>query len=593
VGLVYESGPEETGAAEQATFLSRVTVEHLLYVLIFLAAALLRLGDLGTVPLSPAEALEAMAVWDLWNPPEILTNIGSPAYLSATSLLTQALGFRDSVMRLAPAIFGLALVLLPWFLRHRLGRLGALVTSLLLALSPSHTLASRTAGGESIALFAGMLLFVSWLRYQESGNARWFYTLSASLALGLASSSLFFGVAATFVLAWLAQAIVGPSFFVGEDGISRLPHRPDRTLLKQALLMGAGLWLAVSTVYLLNAGGLGASADLVAVWLALFAGSADIITWLSPILAIGRYEIVLLVAGGLAVIWAAVRGRPYTTFLVYWLFTALLLLLLQRGVMNNLLVLTLPGFQLIGRLTDRVMSQRSGPYKWPVIAFVVLAGGVVYFNLVRYSRLQLNPGALSDGYHLFLLLLAVIVVTIVILLVWNWRRPVAQQGVLAGLLILLLIYTWGTAWLLSRQAAGDTRERIVSTASDDDLRLLAGTAEELSWRATGSAEDLHIVTDIDSPALRWYLREFANLEVVSVLPGSIDSQALLTRGQENLALQEEYLGADFGYLRPDTEHILSPQESLRWWLFHESPVSVNEERLVLWLRADLVTGGEQ
>jgi hypothetical protein len=578
---------ETTG---RATFLSYVTVEHGLYALIFIAAALLRLGQLGAVPLSPAEAFEAMAVWDLWNPPETLVAVGSPAYLSATTLLTQVLGFRDSVMRLAPAAFGLALVLLPWFLRHRLGRLGALTTSLLLAVSPSQTLLSRTAGGESMALFAGMLLFISWLRYQETGNVRWFYTLSAALALGLTAAPLFFGVAATFALAWLAQAIIGPPLFPAEEGKSRLPHRPDRTLFRNALLIGAGLWLAISTAYLLNASGLGASADLVASWLVSFAGSADVLTWLSPILAIGRYEIILLIIGGSAVIWAAVRGRPYTTFLVYWLFTALLLLLLQRGVINNLVILTLPGFQLIGRLTDRIMNRASGPYKWPAIGFVVLAGGVVYFNLVRFSRLQLIPGSVTGEYHLFLVLLTVVIAAIVIVLVWNWNRPVAQKGVVGGLLILLLAYTWGTSWFLSRQA-GDTRERIISVASDDDLRLLASAAEELSWRATGSAEDLNIVSDVDTPALRWYLRQFPNLEIVSVLPGSIDSQALVTKDESNPILQESYIGADFGYLRPGAEHTLSMQESLRWWLFHESPISIDEERLILWLRADLA-GGE-
>ena len=590
MGLTYERTPAATESPAGDSYLSRVTVEHALYAFIFIAAAILRLGQLGTVPLSPSEAFEALAVWDLWNPPDNPIAVGSPAYLTASSLLAQALGFGDTVMRLAPAAFGLTLVLLPWFLRHRLGRLGALVTSLLLALSPAHTLVSRTAGGESIALFAGMLLFISWLRYQESGNVRWFYAASASVALGLASGPTFFGIALTVALAWVVQAVIGPPIFAAENGTSQLPHRPDRSELRQALLIGGGLWLVIGTAYLLNTGGLGASADLAATWLSRFAGNADVLTWLSPVLALARYEIVLLIIGGVAVIWAAARGRSYTTFLVYWLFAALLLILLQRGEMNNLLILTLPGFQLVGRLVDQVMSRESNPNKWAIAGFVVLAGGVIYFNLVRFSRLQLFAGAAIDDYHLLLLLLTVVIVTIVILIAWNWNRPVAMQGLLTGLIILMLIYAWGTAWTLSRQAT-NTRERIISVASDEDLHLLAQTAEELSWRATGSAKDLEIVSDVDSPALRWYLRHFPNLEIVSVLPSAIDSPALLTRDEANPLLQESYIGADFSFLRPDTIHLLNPQESLRWWLFHESPVPIEKERLVLWLRADLA-GGE-
>jgi hypothetical protein len=45
-----------------------LTLEHLLYGLILTAAAILRLANLGRVPLSPAEATEALAVWQLWRP---------------------------------------------------------------------------------------------------------------------------------------------------------------------------------------------------------------------------------------------------------------------------------------------------------------------------------------------------------------------------------------------------------------------------------------------------------------------------------------------------------------------------------------------
>ena len=58
------------------------------------------------------------------------------------------------------------------------------------------------------------------------------------------------------------------------------------------------------------------------------------------------------------------------------------------------------------------------------------------------------------------------------------------------------------------------------------------------------------------------------------------------------ALGDDYLGGDFGLLRGKAvETSLSPTpllDTLRWVLFHESSRGVIEERIILWVRADLV-----
>jgi hypothetical protein len=49
-------------------WLSRLTVADGLLGLVLLAAALLRLANLGHLPLSDAEATQALAVWQFWQP---------------------------------------------------------------------------------------------------------------------------------------------------------------------------------------------------------------------------------------------------------------------------------------------------------------------------------------------------------------------------------------------------------------------------------------------------------------------------------------------------------------------------------------------
>ena len=104
-------------------WLSRLTVADGLLGLVLVAAALLRLASLGHLPLSDAEATQALAVWQFWQPGTAVLSPGSPAYFSLTAWLTQLFGFGDNVMRIIPALFGVGLVYLPWLLRHEEGHL--------------------------------------------------------------------------------------------------------------------------------------------------------------------------------------------------------------------------------------------------------------------------------------------------------------------------------------------------------------------------------------------------------------------------------------------------------------------------------------
>jgi len=190
-----------------------------------------------------------------------------------------------------------------------------------------------------------------------------------------------------------------------------------------------------------------------------------------------------------------------------------------------------------------------------------------------------------------LLIIATLVIVIVLFaLLWSWKKEVAQKSLIVGLLVLMVFLGWSTAWWLSRSGAGDTRERWYFQAADEDLLSLAATAQELSWQITNSSGDVRILSTIENPSLSWYLRDFPNLIMEDTMLPSDDNQLIIGRSGQNPALENEYVGIDFGYHRPNTDHALEPLDTLRWLLFHESPIPMNEERAILWVRADLVNG---
>lgn len=570
--------------------LSGLTLEHALYGLILLASALTRLLELGRIPLSPGEAGKALAVWNTWQSSSEVLLTGSPAYYNLTVLLSQLLGFSDSAMRFVPAVFGVAAVLLPWWLRSYSGRIGALTASLLMAVSPLLVITSRTAGGLSIAYFAGLLLLVSWLNYQDTGRPKWMILTAVSLALGLTGAPLFYSFLLTLTLAWLGQSTFGPALFTDELGNRRPLVKPDRQTIRQSILFGGLIFLALGAALLLNIGGIGAAAQNIAGWIAEFASPLANGDWLATILDFVRYEFIVLILGGTAVIWATWRGLPYPMFLIYWLVAAILLAFFQRGYHVNALVLAMPGILLVGVFVDDVMKVRTGFQKWAIAGLFILIGGVVIVNLGRYTRLLSSDQPLdvqARYYHLLAILLALVILILALTISWSWHRKSVGQGVVIGLLVLLIGFSWSTSLWLAREAANDSRERWVDVATDDDMRLLAQVIQQVSWQVRGSPDGLEIVSSIDNPALRWYLRDMTDLNIGSVLPPSTDSSALISGFERDSQLSSEYIGIDFGFLRPDTEHTLSSGQLLSWWLFHDSPIPISEQRLIFWLRSDL------
>ena len=566
-------------------WLSHLTVADGLLGLVLLAAAVLRLANLGHLPLSDAEATQALAVWQFWQPDTAVLASVSPAYFSLTAWLTQLFGFGDSVMRIMPALFGIGLVYLPWLLRHRLGTQGALVTAVLLAISPLNTIASRAVGGDSMALFALLLLFAAFIRYQETAAPRWLYTAFAALALGLTSSALFYSGLVTLLLAWFVHSRLGLSLFVAGWHV-----KPTETNWRQGTAVGGVIFLLLSTFFLLHLAGLGASARLAGEWVQQFGGPLT----LDPLLAFVRYEPVLVVFGAIGLIWAIVRGQPLALFTVYWFSGGLILLLLQRTFMDNALLLTLPVALLGGLVTNAAWRRRWDWYS----GLTALAGfGGAMILLVNTARLgrtaQLNPQ--EGSIYLLVILLALLGVGVVLYFVATVESTAVAQGLLLAILGFFVFYQWGTGWWMAQFAANDPRERWVTDGTDLAIRELDDTVRTISRQVANSDTQLRIATTLNVPALNWYLRDYARLEKINALPLTPTEQVIITAEIAEPVLAGGYTGTDFVIRR--IEPLPLPEQSetavydtFRWWFFHDSTAVAPAQRAIVWVRADVLSG---
>ncbi len=188
----------------------RLDWEKALYVLILVLAVLSRLWDLGARAISHDESLHAYYAWELYRGQGFQhTPLMHGTFLFHLNALIYALfGVDDFTARIAPAVFGVALVMSPILLRRWLGRRGALVTSFLILISPSILYHARYIRNESYMLLFGMLMVWAMLSYVRDRAPKWLYLLAALTALMYVTKEVSFIYIAIFGAFAVALAVV-------------------------------------------------------------------------------------------------------------------------------------------------------------------------------------------------------------------------------------------------------------------------------------------------------------------------------------------------------------------------------------------------
>jgi len=220
---------------------------------------------------------------------------------------------------------------------------------------------------------------------------------------------------------------------------------------------------------------------------------------------------------------------------------------------------------------------------------LLLIWGLIFVNVNRYLRTSVFDA--TDMTHIWIAIFGLTLGLTAIYFLITWDGRSTYQGILFSLIGILVFYNWGTAWWLGQEGANDPRETWVTTGADNEVPLLIGEIRDLSWQVAGSATDVDIFSAVNSPILAWYLRDFPNFQMGSAVPPAATASLILTPDGTEPAFGSDYLGADYGLVRSG---IASPspspsplRDTLRWWVFQESTAVPQQQRLILWLRADL------
>ena len=191
---IVDQGPDRGSSLLDRPVLPLVTWdwEKAAFIAIVLLAGLLRLWDLGSRALHHDESLHALYSWYLYVGRGYLHDplMHGPFQFHATALTYFLFGVSDYTARILPALLGTVAVALPYFLRDRLGHLGALFTAGLLALSPSMLYYSRFLRNDIFIVVWNLLLIIALWRFIQTGRRAYLLLGAAALGLGFSSKEV-------------------------------------------------------------------------------------------------------------------------------------------------------------------------------------------------------------------------------------------------------------------------------------------------------------------------------------------------------------------------------------------------------------------
>lgn len=550
-----------------------------LYALAFIVALALRLLRLDAWPLTDEEARWAMQAFELMKGlhPEIGPQSG---YVLLTSLAFFILQAGEFAARLVPALFGTALVLTPYFFRDRLGEKPALILAFLLAFDPGFLAMSKLAGSPILAISALMLAWGAWRNGKTRAAGVW-----AGLSL-LGGTQIWPGFLGLAIAYGLARGLAPNAAHI----------RFERGELLRLLAYAAGTFLVIGSLFLTAPGGLGAGIGSFAAYLGSWLefnspaplSFEDFVPARRLLIALIVYQLPALILAATSLVRSLQQRDDLTIALGLWLLASLVLALANPGRQVFDLAWTLLPLWTLAALE---IARHLNPIQdetWETLGMMAFTIVILGFSGLNFTGIALTPLTPEQLQLRWLLLGAsLVLLSLSIFMVkYGWSATVAIQGSIQGALVVLAVGSLSVTMAAGGLRTYPTAEMWPSGLPVRYSRQLTGQLEEISRWQLNPALPLKItVSGVDSPALRWTLRnwdvQFTNATALTESPSAL----IVPADTESPELQATYRGQDFIWRTQAYWDQFQPADWLRWIYHHRA--TEGQEVLILWVRSDL------
>jgi len=566
-----------------------LTLEWLLYALIFAVALALRWWNLSHYPLSDVEAQQSLLALALYHGNLPAAGYYSPLLVTLNWLTFMLFGSSDASVRLASVLPGMLLVIAPVTLRRQLGARVCLIAATLLATSPAAIFLSRTLNSE-VGVAAGALLvlsgFFNWITDHRQG---WLFLLAAGLALMLAAGTMAVSLLIVFALVIAIQYPTFKSLWADET-VS------DRAGWQRAAMFFVGALIILSTAALFNLFGISMLTGALSDWLNRFTFTPRADGGFNAVFLLTIYESLIVFAGLAGLAMTFIRRSFMSVTFSIWFVTLLLLDLLMFGrPVSNVILPVVPlaflGASAIGELWDGLAKDGKWQNEGLILASGLIIAGVNYVGLTGWTISECilpTPWLCQNASWLQSVVLTTPLLLFLIIVIAFWFlngagtaiRGAALTGVVVGLLLTLNI-----GWRLNYGPLMDLAyQPLAGTPPSTELVMLTNILATQSAERVGDETLLDVtIAGIDSPALRWQLRNYRHLE--QGVDISAPTSAIITPTSSELGLDQPYLGQDFALNATWSPVGLPLKDLIKWLIYRQGNARTEGEEVILWLNA--------
>lgn len=553
----------------------RITLENIAFLAALLLAFGVRLAALEKLPLIDSEAelaLQALSVAE-GNRVQLAAQ---PGYILPTALLFYLFESSITLARLIPALAGGLLAFAPFLYRRQLGRFPALLLAFFLAIDPGLVAVSRQAGGAMLTVSFTFFALGFWL------NRR---MLPAGILSGLAllgGPALWPGLLILLVI-WL---IWPRNTFDTNMTISTA----DRRLAAIAALATV---FVVGTQFFTIPTGLSAAAGSLPEYLRSWVKSSDVPATL-PLLALVFYSLPGLLAGVWGALFGLLKSESIDRALAAALVVSILLIVLNPGRQVVDLVWTLPlMWALAARQAARLLPLGDQDLL-PALAQAVLSFVLVVFAWMNFAAVYMpSPGNSESLVRLAAVAGALMLLLLSSLLMgvgWSWLSM--RTGLAWGLGAALLLFMISAGANATGLTGSPGMEMWQTGGGAENATLVSRTVGDLAMWQHGDRQITDVtVAGVQSPALRWALRDIREVTLVDYLPVEAQASVVITQQQDSLSLVNPYRGQDFSWDEQVQWSAMKLEDWFVWLLARQAPTS--QSTIVVWARTDIFAGGAE
>ncbi len=223
--------------------------ETALYILLFIVAVATHFYDLGARVMSHDESLHTLYSWNLYAGKGYRHDplMHGPFLFHITALMYFLFGDNDFTARIATAAFGVALVILPYWFRPWLGRIGALATAVMILISPGLLYYSRYIRHDIFISVWTALMVLAFFQYMRTRANRWLFIGAAAVAFMLSTKEV------SFIHGFIGASFIGWAFMW--ENLSATARRTATIAILIIILILVGAMFVLSSQAILPAAG--------------------------------------------------------------------------------------------------------------------------------------------------------------------------------------------------------------------------------------------------------------------------------------------------------------------------------------------------